>query len=66
MLKALVDPQTGRILGCAMLSIDGGELANMVQIAMMGNLPYTALRDGVFSHPTLGESLNNLFLTLGD
>jgi len=33
----------------------------MVQIAMMGKLPYTALRDGVFAHPNLSESLNNLF-----
>jgi ATP-dependent Lhr-like helicase len=39
------------------------ELAQMsaVELAMMGGLPYTALRDGVFAHPTLAESLNNLF-----
>jgi hypothetical protein len=35
-----------------------------IQIAMMGRLPYTTLRDGVFAHPTLAESLNNLFATL--
>jgi pyruvate/2-oxoglutarate dehydrogenase complex dihydrolipoamide dehydrogenase (E3) component len=33
----------------------------MIQIAMMGNLPYTVLRDAVFAHPTLSESLNTLF-----
>ncbi len=33
----------------------------MLQIAMLGKLPYTALREGVFAHPTLAESLNNLF-----
>jgi hypothetical protein len=38
----------------------------MVEIAMLGGLPYTALRDGIFAHPTLAESLNNLFATLGD
>ena len=37
---------------------------SMLQIAMMGELPYTALRDGVFAHPTLAESLNNLFATI--
>ena len=37
---------------------------SMLQIAMMGKLPYTALRDAVFAHPTLAESLNNLFATL--
>ena len=41
--------------------LEGGEIMSMLQIAMMGNLPYTALRDGVFAHPTLAESLNNLF-----
>ena len=35
-----------------------------LQIAMMGQLPYTAIRDGVFAHPTLVESLNNLFLAM--
>lgn len=34
------------------------------QIAMMGGIPTTALRDAVFAHPTLAESLNNLFAEL--
>ena len=38
----------------------------MIQIAMTGDLPYTALRDAVFTHPTLAESLNNLFAPLGE
>jgi len=63
-MKAVVDGKTDRILGFAILGIEGGEIASVVQVAMMGDLPYTALRDGVFSHPTLAESLNNLFLTL--
>ena len=37
------------------------EIMAMIQIAMMGNLPYTVLRDAVFAHPTLAESLNTLF-----
>ena len=64
MMKAVVDGATGRVLGAAVLGIEGGEVAALFQIAMMGNLPYTALRDGVFSHPTLSESLNNLFAKL--
>ncbi len=31
------------------------------EVAMMGRLPYTALREGIFAHPTLAEGLNNLF-----
>jgi pyruvate/2-oxoglutarate dehydrogenase complex dihydrolipoamide dehydrogenase (E3) component len=61
MMKAVVDSETGQILGCAILGIEGGEIMAMIQIAMMGKLPYTALRDGVFAHPTLAESLNSLF-----
>jgi pyruvate/2-oxoglutarate dehydrogenase complex dihydrolipoamide dehydrogenase (E3) component len=60
-IKALVDPATDRILGCAVLGVEGGEIMSMMQIAMMGDLPYTALQDAVFAHPTLAESLNNLF-----
>ncbi len=61
MMKALVDSRNDRILGFAMLGLQGGEIAGAVQIAMMGDLPYSALRDGIFTHPTLMEALNNLF-----
>ena len=63
-MKALVDPESGRILGAAVLGIEGGELMAMFQLAMMGQVPYQRLRDAVFAHPTLAESLNNLFSTL--
>jgi pyruvate/2-oxoglutarate dehydrogenase complex dihydrolipoamide dehydrogenase (E3) component len=60
-MKAIVDADTDQILGCAILGVQGGEIMGMLQMAMMGKLPYTALRDGVFAHPTLAESLNGLF-----
>ena len=60
-MKAVVDVKTKQILGCAVLSIEGGELMSMLEIAMMAHLPYTALEEGIFAHPTLAESLNNLF-----
>ena len=60
-MKAIVDAESGQILGCAILGIEGGEIMAMLQMAMMGKLPYTLLRDAVFAHPTLAESLNNLF-----
>ena len=60
-MKAVVDADSGQILGAAVLGVEGGELATLFQIAMMGRVPYTTLRDGIFSHPTLAESLNNLF-----
>ncbi|MFW6193571.1 MAG: mercuric reductase [Gemmatimonadota bacterium] len=63
-MKAVVDSETDRILGAAVLGVDGGEVAMALKIAMIGDLPYTALRDAVLAHPTLAESLNNLFMTL--
>jgi pyruvate/2-oxoglutarate dehydrogenase complex dihydrolipoamide dehydrogenase (E3) component len=60
-MKAVVDAESGQILGAAVLGIEGGEIMAMLQIAMMGKLPYTVLREAIFAHPTLAESLNNLF-----
>jgi pyruvate/2-oxoglutarate dehydrogenase complex dihydrolipoamide dehydrogenase (E3) component len=62
-MKAIVDAETQQILGCAILGIEGGEIMTIIQVAMMGKLPYTALKDGIFTHPTLAEGLNSLFLT---
>ncbi|MCZ6790096.1 MAG: mercuric reductase [Chloroflexi bacterium] len=64
-MKAIVDADTDQILGAAVLGIEAGEIMTVLQVAMMGQLPYTAIRDGVFSHPTLAESLNDLFMDLG-
>lgn len=63
-MKAVVDADSKQILGAAILGIEGGEVMSAVEIAMMGKLPYAALRDGTFAHPTLAESLNNLFMAM--
>ena len=63
-MKAIVDGETKQILGAAILGIEGGEIMSALEIAMMGKLPYTALRDATFAHPTLTESLNNLFMAM--
>ena len=60
-MKAVVDAESGRILGGAVLGLEGGELMAMLQLAMMGDIPYPRLRDAIFAHPTLAESLNSLF-----
>ncbi|MBV9228613.1 MAG: mercuric reductase [Chloroflexi bacterium] len=60
-MKAIVDADSKQVLGAAVLGIEGGELMAMFEIAMLGKLPYTVLKDAVFAHPTLAESLNNLF-----
>jgi pyruvate/2-oxoglutarate dehydrogenase complex dihydrolipoamide dehydrogenase (E3) component len=63
-MKAIVDCDSNQILGAAILGIEGGEIMSALEIAIMGKLPYTSLRDGVFAHPTLSESLNNLFMAM--
>lgn len=61
LMKAVVDAKTGQVLGAAVLGPEGGELAAALQIAMLGKLPYTALRDAPLAHPTYAESFNSLF-----
>ncbi|MDX6445868.1 MAG: hypothetical protein QOH71_2942 [Blastocatellia bacterium] len=63
-MKAIVDAETNQILGATVLGVEGGELMAMFEIAMLGKLPYTVVKDGIFAHPTLAESLNNLFMAL--
>jgi pyruvate/2-oxoglutarate dehydrogenase complex dihydrolipoamide dehydrogenase (E3) component len=60
-MKAVVDADTGQILGAAVLGIDGGEIMALLEVAMMGKVAYPVLRDGIFAHPTLAEALNTLF-----
>lgn len=60
-MKAIVDQDTEQILGAAVLGVEGGEVMTQLQLAMMGKLSYKVLKNAVFAHPTLAESLNNLF-----
>jgi pyruvate/2-oxoglutarate dehydrogenase complex dihydrolipoamide dehydrogenase (E3) component len=60
-LKALVDVDSDRILGFTAFAVDAGEIMASVQTAMMAGLPYTALRDAIWAHPTLVEGLIALF-----
>jgi pyruvate/2-oxoglutarate dehydrogenase complex dihydrolipoamide dehydrogenase (E3) component len=61
MMKAVVDKETGEILGFTCLGLEGGELMAVVQMAIMGKVKYKVLQDAVWAHPSLAESLNNLW-----
>lgn len=61
MLKAVVDVNTQRILGVSLLCVDSHEMINIVKTVMDIGLPYTVLRDQIFTHPSMSESLNDLF-----
>jgi pyruvate/2-oxoglutarate dehydrogenase complex dihydrolipoamide dehydrogenase (E3) component len=60
-MKAVVDSGSGQILGCAVLGAEGGEIMSIIQVAMLGKLPYTAMANAIFGHPLLAEGLNGLF-----
>lgn len=64
MMKAIVDVDTGLILGAAILGEEGGELMSILQMAMAGKIKYNQIREMIFAHPLYAESLNNLFMTL--
>ncbi|MEH2361710.1 MAG: mercuric reductase, partial [Nostoc sp.] len=64
LLKAIVDTDTGRILGCSLLCHEAGEVISTVQMVMQAQMPYTVLRDGILTHPTMTEGLNILFSKL--
>jgi pyruvate/2-oxoglutarate dehydrogenase complex dihydrolipoamide dehydrogenase (E3) component len=59
-MKVLLDSGSDRILGFSMLGPSAGEVTAVVQAAMLAGLPYTALRDAIFTHPTMAEGLNVL------
>jgi pyruvate/2-oxoglutarate dehydrogenase complex dihydrolipoamide dehydrogenase (E3) component len=62
-VKILVDAQSDRILGFSAFGIEASEMMAAVQTAMLGGLPYTVLRDAIFTHPTTAEGL--VFLLTG-
>ena len=64
LMKAVIDSDTNQLLGAAILGIEGGEVMSVLQTAMMGGLPVDRLQSAPFAHPTLAESLNNLFAGL--
>ena len=61
LLKALINPDSQEILGCTLFCAESSEMINIVRVAMEAKLPYTFLRDTIFTHPTMSEALNDLF-----
>lgn len=61
LLKAVVDAQSGQILGAHLFCEESHEMINLIKMAMDAKLPYTVIRDMIFTHPSMSESLNTLF-----
>ena len=63
-MKMLIDAESDRILGFTAFGTEATELMATVQTAMLGGLPYTVLRDGIFAHPTAAEGLGVLLTSV--
>ena len=59
-MKMLIEADSDRILGFTAFGIEVSEPMSIVQTAMLAELPYTALRDAIFTHPTIAEGLTVL------
>ena len=61
LLKAVIDADTGKILGAHLFCEESHEIINLVKLAMDADVDYTILKNMIFTHPTMGEALNDLF-----
>ncbi len=64
LMKMVIGKHNDEIIGFAALGFEASELMAAAQIAMVGHLPYTMLRDAIFTHPTMSEGLNELLATV--
>ncbi|QMU29323.1 mercuric reductase [Adhaeribacter radiodurans] len=64
LIKAIIDSNNGQILGATVVGQEGGEIMSLLQMAMVGKVNYTILKEMILAHPLYAEALNNLFLTL--
>ncbi len=55
LMKLVVDAETDRIVGAAILATEGGELIQILGMVMLAGAPYTLLKGAVYIHPTLAE-----------
>jgi pyruvate/2-oxoglutarate dehydrogenase complex dihydrolipoamide dehydrogenase (E3) component len=63
-MRALIARDADKILGFTVFGVGAGELIATVQVAMIAGLPFTSLRDAIFTHPTLAEGLIPLFANI--
>lgn len=65
LLKAIIDAKTGKILGAHLFCAESHEIINLLKLAIDTGVTYTVLRDSIYTHPTMGEALNDLFAAIG-
>lgn len=66
LMKVVVDADTDRILGAAILGATGGELVQTLMALMMADAPWTLFKGAVYIHPTMSEGFFALMESVGD
>ncbi|MFK3984267.1 FAD-dependent oxidoreductase [Micromonospora sp. NPDC050397] len=64
LMKFVIDAETDRILGAALLSVDAQELINTVALAMRSGATAASLRDAIWTHPSSTEAFNEVLATV--
>ncbi len=59
-IKVVIDAETDRILGAAVLATEGAELVHLYVDLMNADAPYTVIRDAIHIHPTLAEAVQSV------
>lgn len=64
LMKAVIDGRSNEILGAHFFCEESYEMINLIKLAMDARIPYTVLRDAIYTHPTMSEALNDLFAAI--
>ena len=64
LLKSVIDAETNKILGCSLFCVQANEMINTIQVAMNAGLDYQAIRDTIFTHPSMTEAFNDLYTSI--
>lgn len=64
LLKSVIDADSNKILGCSLFCVEASEMINTIQVAMNAGLDYQAIRDTIFTHPSMNEAFNDLYASV--
>ncbi len=59
-IKVVVDAHTDQVLGARLFHVDSQEVINLVAVAMRSQVTASTLRDGIYTHPSSTEGLNEV------
>ena len=58
-IKVVADATTDRVLGAAVLTVEGAELVHIYEDLMNADQPLSVVREAVYVHPTIAEDIQS-------